>query len=87
MTKFFSTPEHPEGHRLEEVLTNIQTELVRRSNKIVVDPRNEARRVLQNNIEILGLLTKCIKLAEDSTRVVNSIGLPRPGAPPRIGEP
>ena len=86
MTKFFTTPDRPEGHRLEEVLTNIQNELVRRSNKIVIDSRNEARRVLQNNIEILGLLTRCIKLAEDSTRTVNSIGPARAGQPPRIGE-
>ncbi len=84
MTHFFATSDNPNGYRLEDLLSEIQRELVRRSNKIVSDKRNEARKVLENNIEILSMLTRCIQLAEDSTRAVNSIG--PAGAGPRIGE-
>ncbi|MBM3541046.1 MAG: histidine kinase [Alphaproteobacteria bacterium] len=84
MTHFFATSDNPTGYRLEDLLSEIQRELVRRSNKIVADKRNEARKVLENNIEILSMLTRCIQLAEDSTRAVNSIG-PATGSP-RIGE-
>ncbi len=84
MTKFFATSDNPFGHRLEDLLAEIQCELVRRSNKIVSDKRREARQVMENNIEILGMLTRCIKLAEDSTRAVNSIGPSGDG--PRIGD-
>jgi hypothetical protein len=88
MTKFFATPDNPSGHRLEDLLGEVQKELMRRSNKIVSDRRAEARKVLENNIEILGMLTRCIALAEESTRAVNSIGPAHgPGDPPRIGEP
>jgi len=88
MTRYFSTPENPSGGRLEDILSELQNEIVRRSNKLLADNRPEARAVLHNNIDILGWLGKCVKAAQDSTRIVNSIGPPHgPDEPPRIGEP
>ncbi|MFQ5784435.1 MAG: histidine kinase [Alphaproteobacteria bacterium] len=87
MMRFLVTPDNPDGWQLEDILTEIQNDIVRRSNKIVGDGRPEARAVLRNNIEILGWLTQCIDKALDSTRVLNSIGPSRSaeGGPPRIG--
>lgn len=86
MTRFLSTLDDPEGWKLEEILRQIQNDIVRRSNKIIDDTRPEARAVLQNNIEILRWLSQCIDKAENSTRILNSIG-PSQGAEgePRIG--
>ena len=87
MTKFLATPEDPVGWTLEGILSEIQNEIVRRSQKIISDNRAEARAVLHNNIEILGLLTRCVHSAEDSTRILTTLG-PAHGAEgePRIGE-
>jgi hypothetical protein len=42
-----------------------------------------------NNIEIMNHLTECIRLAEDSSRLLNSLGPSQSGkgGPPRIGTP
>jgi len=87
MTRFLSTDEKPDGWRLEDILSEIQNDIIRRSEKIVGDHRAEARAVLHNNIEILAWLTQCIHKAEDSTRVLKSLGPSRAGigGPPRIG--
>jgi hypothetical protein len=86
MTRFLVTQDNPTGWRLEDILTVIQDDIIRRCGKIVGDQRPEARRVLHNNMEIMTLLTRCIEHAQDSTRVLRSLG-PEPGPhePPRIG--
>lgn len=83
-TTLLVTADHPDGWRLEDILTEIQNDMFRRSSKIIDDNRGEARRVLQNNIEILGLLTTCIEKAQDSTTILNSLG-PHEDGKPRIG--
>lgn len=87
MTRFLSTDEKPDGWRLEDILSEIQNDIVRRSAKIVDDNRPQARAVLNNNFQILGLLTETIALAQDSTRVLNSLGpsAASEGGPPRVG--
>jgi len=87
MTHFFATADHPQGWKLEDLLMEIQNDIVRRSEKIVDDARPQARAVLQNNIEILGLLTQCIHKAETSTKILDSLGRSESdhGGPPRIG--
>ena len=86
MTRFLVTDDNPTGWKLEDILTVIQDDIVRRSRKIIDDHRPEARKVLHNNIEILGLLTRCIELAFGSTKVLNTLGRSRaPEGPPRIG--
>jgi hypothetical protein len=88
MTRFLTTPENPSGWRLEDILSEIQSDIIRRSGKILDDTRPEARKVLRNNIDILGWLVKCIEKAEDSTQALNSIGPSEAakGGPPRIGK-
>ena len=87
MTHFFPSSDRPQGWKLEELLTEIQNDIVRRSEKITDDPRPQARSVLHNNIEILGLLTQCIQKAEASTKILDSMGRSESarGGAPRIG--
>ena len=83
-TTFLVTTETPDGWTLEDLLMEVQNDMLRRSQKITDDARPEARRVLDNNIEILGLLTRCIAKAQDSTSVLKSLG-PHVDGKPRIG--
>lgn len=87
MTHFFPSQERPQGWKLEDLLTAIQNDIVQRSGKIVDDSRPQARAVLQNNIEILALLTQCIHKAEASTKILDSLGRSESGrgGTPRIG--
>lgn len=86
MTHFLVTEDKPDGYRLEDILSIVRRDIIKRSSKIMEDERPEARQVLENNIEILGLLTECIGLAENSTMVLEkSFGKSLEGAP-RIGK-
>lgn len=87
MTRFLVTPENPTGWRLEDILSEIQKDIIRRCSRILDDPSPVAAPVRYNNVKILGLLTECIRTAEDSTRLLNSIGPSQAdkGGPPRIG--
>jgi len=87
VTRFLSTDDKPDGWRLEDILSEIQNDIVRRSSKIVEDSRPQARAVLNNNFQILNLLTEAIALATDSTRTLNSLGPSKAseGGPPRVG--
>ena len=60
----------------------IQNDMFRRIQKIVGDSWEEARAVLNNNLEILGLLSQCIEEATELTRILNrSFGLHKDGKP------
>ncbi len=85
MTHFLATDENPDGQKLESILAILRADVVKRADKITGDDRPEARRVLENNIRILGLLTECINLAEDSTAVLNKSFGQSNKAGPRIG--
>jgi len=86
MTHFLVTEEKPDGYRLEDILGLIRRDIIKRSTKIMEDERPEARTVLENNVRILGLLTDAIKLAEDSTQIIErSFGKSVSGSP-RIGK-
>ena len=85
MTHFLMNEDNPNGHRLEDILALIRKDMILRATKIVDDHRAEARRVLENNIRILQLLTESINIAEDSTRLLDkNLGPSQPGQP-RIG--
>ena len=85
MTHFLATDEKPDGYKLEDLLTIIRSDILKRAGKISDDKRPEARHVLANNMHILEKITECIELAEDSTRVLDkSFG--QAGASPRIGK-
>ena len=60
MTHFLATDEKPNGYKLEDILTLIRSDLIKRATKIVDDNRPEARHVLDNNIRILSLLSDAI---------------------------
>jgi hypothetical protein len=83
-TKLLKTAENPDGWRLEDIMSEIQNDIVRRTQKIIDDDRPDARAVLNNNIEIMSLLSKCVEKAEDSSRILNSLG-PHQEGQPRIG--
>ncbi len=88
MTRFFASDTNPDGFKLEDVLLQLRRELIVRSEKIVDDPRIEARQVLDNNVRILELLTEALHLAEASTGTLNKAFGPSHasnGGPPRIG--
>jgi hypothetical protein len=89
MTRFLATTEKPDGWKLEDILTEIQNDIVRRTFKIIDDHRPEARAVMTNNIHILGWLDQCIEASKDSSRVLDALGPSQAekGGPPRIGEP
>lgn len=84
-TTFLVTEENPEGWKIEDILSTIQDDMFRRTQKIVGDHRDEAREVLNNNIEILGLLSQCIDKAKESTKTLDRSFGPHKAGKPRIG--
>lgn len=88
MTRFLVSDENPAGLRLEDILHAIRMDMITRCTKIMNDPKDEARHVLNNNMKILTLLSDAISLAEDSSRVLDKAFGPSnaaKGGPPRIG--
>jgi len=86
MTHFLVSEANPDGSRLEDILRVVSDDILERCTKISGDHRPEAHHVLRNNIKILGLLSKSIELAEDSTQVLDkAFGPGGKGGPPRIG--
>ena len=85
MTQFLATDEHPQGFKLEEVLAVIRKDVLTRATKIVDDDRPEARRVLENNLKIIQLLSEGIKLAEESSQMLTRSFGPHQEGEPRIG--
>lgn len=84
-TTFLVTEDNPEGWKIEDILSTIQDDIFRRTQKIVGDHRDEARTVLNNSIEILGLLSQCIEKATESTKVLDRAFGPHKEGKPRIG--
>ena len=87
MTQFLVTDDNPQGYKLEEILSAIRNDMMMRATKIMDDTRPEARKVLENNLRILQLLTESIGFAEDSTRLLNKSFGPHQAGAPRIGTP
>ena len=88
MTRFLVSEENPGGYKLEDILSAIRTDVLKRSAKVGVDDRIEAQHVLTNNMAVLQHLTQAIELARDSTRVLDKAFGPTKafeGGPPRIG--
>jgi hypothetical protein len=87
MTRFLVSDENPTGYKLEDILTVIRADILKRCNKIALDDRAEAQHVLANNMEVLQHVTKAIELAKDSTRTLDKAFGPSqaPKGPPRIG--
>lgn len=86
MTHFLSSDKNTKGYKLEDILKRIRNDILYRATKIMDDDKPEAQHVMANNMEILGMLTEAIALAEDSTNVLDrAFGSSKSGAP-RIGK-
>lgn len=88
MTRFLVSDENPGGYKLEDILTVIRADVLKRSSKIAVDDRPEAQHVVNNNMAVLQHLTQAIELARDSTKVLGKAFGPSKayeGGPPRVG--
>ena len=88
MSLFLASDANPDGFKLEELLLSLRREVVVRMQKIIDDPRPEARLVFDNNVRILQLLTDAHHLADSSTTALNrSFGPSHAanGGEPRIG--
>lgn len=88
MTRFLISDENPGGYKLEDILTVIRADVIKRCTKIALDERSEAQHVVANNMAVLQHLTQAIELARDSTRVLDKAFGPSKaaqGGPPRVG--
>lgn len=86
MTHFLVSEDKPDGHKLEDILTAIRRDIIKRCGNISEDTRVEAQQVLRNNIKILEHLSQSIQLAEDSTQILDRSFGPSKAGNPRIGE-
>ncbi|MDZ4777868.1 MAG: histidine kinase [Alphaproteobacteria bacterium] len=88
MTRFLVSDENPGGYKLEDILTTIRADVLKRSSKVAMDDRPEAQHVVSNNMEVLQHLTRAIELAKDSTRTLDKAFGPSralEGGAPRVG--
>lgn len=87
MKPILMSADNPDGHKLENLLNQLQQEVEAKSAKIVNDRRPQALRVLRNNQQIIGLLMQAEALQCDSYDVLATMG-PNEGplGTPRIGK-
>ncbi len=88
MTRFLQSEDRPEGHKLEDILLTLRSDIIKRCDRISLDRRPEAIKVLNNNIQILELMSEAIALAMDSTKTLDKAFGPSSattGCPPRTG--
>ncbi len=74
MTKILVSPDNPKGQKLENILEQIRSDLLKRSAHIMDDKRPDASLVLRNNVEIMVLLSQCVEKARESARIVERLG-------------
>jgi hypothetical protein len=87
MTHFLKSDDNPDGYRLEDILRVIRKDVIHRCTKIMDDPSPTAHTIMNNNMQILNLLTNAIDLAESSSNALTrEFGPPHPDGTPRIGE-
>ncbi len=72
MAKILVSKENPGGYRTEDLLNLIRLDLLERMQRYVTDPRKEMKPVLNNNVEILSLLTRAVELAERNTSILDA---------------
>jgi len=65
--------DNPEGYKLEELLSMLQEEVQVKCGYICDDPRLEAKQVLRNNQQIIGLLAQAEALQRMSYDVLDSM--------------
>ncbi|MEE2565176.1 histidine kinase [Hyphobacterium marinum] len=88
MTRFLISDANPGGRKLEDILLDLRSDVLKRCTKIAEDHRPEALHVLANNVKVLEHLTAAIELAQDSTVLLDRAFGPseaQDGGAPRIG--
>ncbi|MDP6927908.1 MAG: hypothetical protein QGG84_12570 [Rhodospirillales bacterium] len=88
MTKFLVSDDNKTGFGFEEILMILREDIIFRCYKVVDDHWPTTLHVLDNNMNILGLLSEAIKLASNSTETFNQSFGPSTssdGGEPRIG--
>jgi hypothetical protein len=85
MTQFLISDDKPDGYKLEGILHAIRKDIILRATRIFDDNRPEARKVLDNNVKILQLLSESINIAEESTSLLDRTFGPHEDGKPRIG--
>jgi len=58
---------------LEVLLEQVRVDLMERCAHIVDDPRPDPVIVLRNNIEIMGLLGRCLERAQESAKALKRL--------------
>ena len=88
MTHFLASQANENGFKLEDILTVIRADVIKRCDRIVSDTRDESVQVLENNIQILQLLSQSIRLAENSSHILDRSFGPasEDESKPRIGK-
>ena len=88
MTHFLASQANENGFKLEDILTVIRADIIKRCDRIVSDTRDESVQVLENNIQILQLLSQSIRLAENSSHILDRSFGPasEDESKPRIGK-
>jgi hypothetical protein len=89
VTHFLRSDKNPDGHKLEDLLMQLRSDVLHRCEVIAADTRPEALHVMANNVKVLGNLSEAINLALDSTRVLDRSFGPSQAAQgglPRIGK-
>ena len=78
---------NPEGHKLEELLETMVSDLDEKNSMIEEDTSPCSRRIVANNNKIISMLNECISYQNDSLAQLNYIA-PDPGVDgtPRIGK-
>jgi len=86
-THVLMSPQNPDGWELEKLLVKLQDEVRVKCLKIREDPRLIAKTVLNNNIQILGLLQQAQGIQQQSYALLDDMA-PNEGplGVPRIGE-
>jgi len=67
--------DNPDGYKLEELLQAVSAEIVAKCSYIEDDPDFEAKTVLRNNQQIVGLLLQAEALQRYSYDVLDSMSL------------
>lgn len=70
MTKLLVSANLPNGRTTEDVLSTMRADIIERIGGYAAKPTPEQKRVLANNIRILGLLEEAIRLAEDNSKIL-----------------
>lgn len=78
---------NPEGHKLEELLETVVSDLDEKNSMIEEDTSPCSRRIVANNNKIISMLNVCIAYQNDSLSQLNYIAPdPGVGGTPRIGK-